>query len=76
MMTPEPNTNYTNSALRIGDIDTYPARQVGEFIGRGSQLSSDRIKHDSQNVGCETEGCKCGGNPSVGMENPSSDDLG
>src|SRR4051812_22702115 len=24
---------YTNSALRIGDVDTYPNRKVGEFIG-------------------------------------------
>jgi dihydroorotate dehydrogenase electron transfer subunit len=25
--------NYTNSALRIGDVDPYPQRLVGEFIG-------------------------------------------
>src|SRR5690349_5221665 len=24
---------YTNTALRVGDSDTYPQRQVGEFIG-------------------------------------------
>jgi len=29
----DPNRNYTNSALRIGDVDPYPARLVGEFIG-------------------------------------------
>ena len=29
----EPNNNYTNSALRIGDKDAYPQRVVGEFIG-------------------------------------------
>jgi dihydroorotate dehydrogenase electron transfer subunit len=28
-----PNDNYTNSALRIGDVDPYPQRLVGEFIG-------------------------------------------
>jgi len=26
------NDNYTNSALRIGDVDPYPQRLVGEFI--------------------------------------------
>jgi dihydroorotate dehydrogenase electron transfer subunit len=29
----EPSDKYTNSALRIGDTDTYPERLVGEFIG-------------------------------------------
>jgi dihydroorotate dehydrogenase electron transfer subunit len=29
----DPNHNYTNSALRIGDADPYPQRLVGEFIG-------------------------------------------
>jgi dihydroorotate dehydrogenase electron transfer subunit len=28
----EPSDKYTNSALRIGDTDTYPQRLVGEFI--------------------------------------------
>jgi dihydroorotate dehydrogenase electron transfer subunit len=28
-----PNDNYTNSALRLGDVDPYPQRLVGEFIG-------------------------------------------
>lgn len=28
-----PNRNYTNSALRVGDVDPYPERLVGEFIG-------------------------------------------
>jgi dihydroorotate dehydrogenase electron transfer subunit len=27
------NANYTNSALRVGDVDPYPQRLVGEFIG-------------------------------------------
>jgi dihydroorotate dehydrogenase electron transfer subunit len=29
----DPTGKYTNSALRIGDADPYPARKVGEFIG-------------------------------------------
>jgi dihydroorotate dehydrogenase electron transfer subunit len=29
----DPNANYTNSALRVGDVDPYPQRLVGEFIG-------------------------------------------
>jgi len=29
----DPNQNYTNSALRVGDADPYPQRLVGEFIG-------------------------------------------
>ncbi len=29
----DPNRNYTNSALRVGDDDPYPQRLVGEFIG-------------------------------------------
>jgi len=29
----EPNKNYSNSALRVGDVDPYPQRLVGEFIG-------------------------------------------
>jgi dihydroorotate dehydrogenase electron transfer subunit len=31
-MPADPNANYTNSALRIGDVDPYPQRLVGEFI--------------------------------------------
>jgi dihydroorotate dehydrogenase electron transfer subunit len=29
----DPNRNYTNAALRVGDVDPYPERLVGEFIG-------------------------------------------
>ncbi|HWG05467.1 MAG TPA: dihydroorotate dehydrogenase electron transfer subunit [Beijerinckiaceae bacterium] len=32
IMSPETNKNYTNSGLRIGDVDGYPERLVGEFI--------------------------------------------
>jgi dihydroorotate dehydrogenase electron transfer subunit len=31
-MSTEPKGKYTNSALRVGDKDTYPQRIVGEFI--------------------------------------------
>src|SRR6476646_579118 len=33
VMSFEPSDKYTDSALRIGDTDTYPQRLVGEFIG-------------------------------------------
>jgi dihydroorotate dehydrogenase electron transfer subunit len=33
MMSFEASDKYTDSALRIGDADTYPQRLVGEFIG-------------------------------------------
>src|SRR5215467_11854160 len=29
----EHNDSYTNAALRVGDVDHYPQRLVGEFIG-------------------------------------------
>jgi dihydroorotate dehydrogenase electron transfer subunit len=32
-MAVDPNQNYTTSALRVGDVDSYPQRLVGEFIG-------------------------------------------
>jgi dihydroorotate dehydrogenase electron transfer subunit len=32
-MSLDPNRNYTNAALRVGDADSYPQRLVGEFIG-------------------------------------------
>jgi dihydroorotate dehydrogenase electron transfer subunit len=32
-MSTEPTGKYTSSALRVGDIDPYPQRLVGEFIG-------------------------------------------
>jgi dihydroorotate dehydrogenase electron transfer subunit len=43
----DPNTNYTNSALRIGDIDPYPQRLVGEFIGTvvANTAVNDEYKH-------------------------------
>jgi dihydroorotate dehydrogenase electron transfer subunit len=33
IMALEPSEKYTDSALRIGDVDPYPQRLVGEFIG-------------------------------------------
>src|SRR5215475_14027883 len=46
-MTPDPNANYTNSALRVGDTDTYPARLVGEFIGQvvANDWVNEEYKH-------------------------------
>jgi dihydroorotate dehydrogenase electron transfer subunit len=43
-MTVEPSEKYTNSALRIGDDDSYPERLVGEFIGR--VVSNDWINDE------------------------------
>jgi dihydroorotate dehydrogenase electron transfer subunit len=46
-MPPDPNDNYTNSALRIGDADPYPQRLVGEFIGKVASNAwvNDEYKH-------------------------------
>jgi len=43
----DPNTNYTNSALRIGDVDPYPQRLVGEFIATvvANTAVNDEYKH-------------------------------
>jgi dihydroorotate dehydrogenase electron transfer subunit len=43
----EASDKYTNSALRIGDVDTYPQRKVGEFIGTVVSNASinDEYKH-------------------------------
>jgi dihydroorotate dehydrogenase electron transfer subunit len=47
MPTIDPNTNYTNAALRIGDLDPYPQRLVGEFIGTvvANTAVNDEYKH-------------------------------
>jgi dihydroorotate dehydrogenase electron transfer subunit len=41
------NANYTNSALRIGDVDPYPQRRVGEFIATvvSNEWVNDEYKH-------------------------------
>jgi dihydroorotate dehydrogenase electron transfer subunit len=46
-MPPDPNGNYTNSALRIGDADPYPQRVVGEFIATvvSNEWVNDEYKH-------------------------------
>jgi dihydroorotate dehydrogenase electron transfer subunit len=46
-MHPDPNANYTNSALRIGDADPYPRRLVGEFISTvvSNEWVNDEYKH-------------------------------
>ncbi len=43
----DPNTNYTNSALRVGDVDPYPQRLVGEFIGTvvANPAVNDEYRH-------------------------------
>jgi dihydroorotate dehydrogenase electron transfer subunit len=42
-----PNHNYTDSALRIGDVDPYPQRLVGEFIAIvvSNEWINDEYKH-------------------------------
>jgi dihydroorotate dehydrogenase electron transfer subunit len=44
----EPNNNYTNSALRIGDTDAYPQRVVGEFIG--TVVSNDWVNAEYKHL--------------------------
>jgi dihydroorotate dehydrogenase electron transfer subunit len=46
-MPADPNDNYTNSALRIGDADPYPQRLVGEFISTvvSNEWINDEYKH-------------------------------
>ena len=46
-MPANPNANYTNSALRIGDVDPYPQRLVGEFIATvvANTWINDEYKH-------------------------------
>ena len=43
----KPNDNYTNAALRVGDVDSYPQRRVGEFIGIviSNHSVNDEYKH-------------------------------
>jgi dihydroorotate dehydrogenase electron transfer subunit len=47
-MAVEPNTKYTNSALRVGDKDPYPDRLVGEFIG--TVVSNDWVNAEYKHV--------------------------
>jgi dihydroorotate dehydrogenase electron transfer subunit len=43
----DPNENYTNSALRVGDTDPYPQRLVGEFVSTvvSNEWVNDEYKH-------------------------------
>ena len=47
-MPAEPNDSYTNAALRVGDVDTYPQRKVGEFIG--TVVSNDWVNDEYKHV--------------------------
>jgi dihydroorotate dehydrogenase electron transfer subunit len=47
-MTPDPSDNYTNAALRAGDVDPYPQRLVGEFIG--TVVSNDWVNEEYKHV--------------------------
>jgi dihydroorotate dehydrogenase electron transfer subunit len=46
-MASDSNRKYTNSALRVGDKDTYPQRPVGEFISTvvSNEWVNDEYKH-------------------------------
>jgi dihydroorotate dehydrogenase electron transfer subunit len=44
----EPNDNYTDSALQVGDVDCYPQRRVGEFIG--IVVSNDGVNDEYKHV--------------------------
>jgi len=44
----DPNHNYTNSALRIGDTDPYPQRLVGEFIG--TVVSNESVNEEYKHI--------------------------
>jgi dihydroorotate dehydrogenase electron transfer subunit len=47
-MSIDPNGNYTHSALRIGDVDPYPQRLVGEFIG--TVVSNDWVNAEYKHL--------------------------
>jgi dihydroorotate dehydrogenase electron transfer subunit len=47
-MSTEPKGKYTNSALRVGDKDTYPQRVVGEFIG--TIVSNDFVNEEYRHL--------------------------
>src|SRR5215472_1348790 len=44
----EPQGKYTNSALRVGETDTYPQRRVGEFIG--TIVSNDWVNEEYKHL--------------------------
>ena len=44
----DPNENYTNSALRVGDTDPYPQRLVGEFVS--TVVSNDWVNNEYKHI--------------------------
>ena len=44
----DPNENYTNSALRVGDADPYPERLAGEFISQ--VVSNDWVNNEYKHI--------------------------
>ncbi len=44
----EPNAKYTDSALRVGEPDSYPQRVVGEFIG--TVVSNDSVNEEYKHM--------------------------
>src|SRR6185312_6057634 len=44
----DPNGNYTTSALRPGDVDPYPQRLVGEFLG--TVVSNHSVNEEYKHV--------------------------
>jgi dihydroorotate dehydrogenase electron transfer subunit len=47
-MSSEPQSKYTNSALRVGDKDHYPERLVGEFIG--TIVTNDSVNEEYKHL--------------------------
>lgn len=47
-MSLEPSDKYTNSALRIGDVDPYPQRRVGEYLG--AVVSNDWVNKEYKRI--------------------------
>jgi dihydroorotate dehydrogenase electron transfer subunit len=47
-MSNEPQSKYTNSALRVGDTDHYPERLVGEFIG--TIVTNDSVNEEYKHL--------------------------
>jgi dihydroorotate dehydrogenase electron transfer subunit len=48
------NDKYTNSALRFGDVDTYPERLVGEFIG--DVVSNESVNSEYKHIVLKVHG--------------------
>jgi dihydroorotate dehydrogenase electron transfer subunit len=48
VMPRDPGENYTNAALRCGDVDPYPQRRVGEFIG--TVIFNDQVNDEYKHI--------------------------